>query len=468
MINQELLNYLEKVLNENFPEDQIRRELLGAGWLPDDINGAFAQIKSKKASAEKIVPTPKTELLVKETGPQTPKINPQKIQEQLIHQDKEISQEKPGSPSKPATEVPIEKPEVRSITGVKTLQPLEKLTADIKAPPNKTPDLIKRPPAQVAPPFEPTQPSSVVSVPAKRRRRKLLKIIVIILTLALIGGGLAFAYWQNYWPFPLLSQETLPPPPVAVTPPPPPPPEPGVTTSLVSWSPAHLIVTLTPGDTKLTQATATIRSDILAISTEVVPSLASYVSVEPSSFPPLSAGSELTFELFFDVPLDTPLGTIDGTLHLVSGKATTSQPLPITLNIWPSLQGDGGVFQYPPSWAARSFPREPDKFPLLAVTSPAGSDVVILREGGSAYDIGQNVLSSTTQMLIDGHPATRMDYVGTDGVVYLIRIVFMPPLPQAPNFQIEFRLATGDLEAEAAFEQILQTLQLKGGPTESP
>lgn len=156
-----------------------------------------------------------------------------------------------------------------------------------------------------------------------------------------------------------------------------PPTEPGVTTPPLRWSPAHLVVTLTPGDAERVEAVATVRSDIPATSVRVVPSLAPYVSVEPSNLGAVSAGSERRFEFFFDVPLDTPLGTIDGTLHLVSDNATTSLPLPITLNIWPILETDEVTFSYPPTFLETGTvgeliitPRESHTFIELPVATP--------------------------------------------------------------------------------------------------
>ena len=124
---------------------------------------------------------------------------------------------------------------------------------------------------------------------------------------------------------------------------------PGPTAPSVAWNPDHLVVTLMPGETQQVLATATIRSDIPATSAEVVPALAPYVTATPNTLPALAAGAEQVFDLFVDVPLATDFQTIEGTLHLRAGAATSSRPLPITLNVWPLA--DAGVISipYPPS-----------------------------------------------------------------------------------------------------------------------
>jgi hypothetical protein len=65
-------------------------------------------------------------------------------------------------------------------------------------------------------------------------------------------------------------------------------------------------------------------------------------SIEPSTLPALTAGSEITLNLVFQVATGTPFGTINGTLKLrtANGTSTQAQALPIVLTV--------GNLLYPP------------------------------------------------------------------------------------------------------------------------
>jgi hypothetical protein len=105
---------------------------------------------------------------------------------------------------------------------------------------------------------------------------------------------------------------------------------------------------MAPGDTKSVQVPVTARSSVPATVARVVPALASFLSVTPSSVGALPQGATQLVTLSFAIPADTPFQTVDGTLHLDSGTATIARPLPITLNVWPSLPVGSVRFNYPP------------------------------------------------------------------------------------------------------------------------
>jgi hypothetical protein len=65
----------------------------------------------------------------------------------------------------------------------------------------------------------------------------------------------------------------------------------------------------------------------------VDPTIASYVTVSPNSFPTLEKGVAYTLSLTFDVPTGTPAGVIDGTIFLQKGRITLANALPVTLDI---------------------------------------------------------------------------------------------------------------------------------------
>jgi hypothetical protein len=155
----------------------------------------------------------------------------------------------------------------------------------------------------------------------------------------------------------------------------------------VSWSPDHLVVTLSPGETKVVHATATISADIPATFTWVVPELVPYVTVQPSSLPASGASSTQNFDVSISIPEGTPFSTVEGTVQLrtpiQSGAATRNRnrkqvfrdrdgiaraaeqpgrqapalarPLPILLNIWPVVVStDLGIrFNTPPQFEVK-------------------------------------------------------------------------------------------------------------------
>lgn len=120
-------------------------------------------------------------------------------------------------------------------------------------------------------------------------------------------------------------------------------------TPYIAWTPDHLAVTLSPGDTKNVSATLTAQSAVPSTTVEVVPALAPYLTVNPNSLPALAKGSHQTLQLAFTIPSGTPLGTVDGTVHLRQGSSTVARPLPITLNIWPKVDAEDVRVTYPPT-----------------------------------------------------------------------------------------------------------------------
>lgn len=113
----------------------------------------------------------------------------------------------------------------------------------------------------------------------------------------------------------------------------------------VSWQPEPFDVAVPPGGRLPTKVMAVLTKDIPASRVEVTPSLAPYVvSIEPVTFPPLQAGSEVTINLVFEVASGTPVGKYEGTLHLRQdgerGRGTQARPLSVVLKV--------GDLLYPP------------------------------------------------------------------------------------------------------------------------
>lgn len=158
----------------------------------------------------------------------------------------------------------------------------------------------------------------------------------------------------------------------------PPQAAPGTTTPPISWTPNHLVVTLTPGDSESIQATASFLRPVPAMTAGVVPALTPYISVSPAAITPMSAGSSQVFDLSFTIPEGTPFQTIEGTLHLRSEADTVARPLPITLNIWPEFSDatTGVSIGFPPDllpeeMAVPPAPLGPGQAYTIAVFGPA-------------------------------------------------------------------------------------------------
>ena len=261
----------------------------------------------------------------------------------------------------------------------------------------------------------------------------------------------------------------------------------------ISWTPESVTVTLAPGETKTVHVTAAIESPIPATVTSVVPSLAPYLMVQPTSAPPTVTGGQLGFDLNFSIPVGTPFQTIDGTIHLRSATEVTrlqlrnarpqrldgrdrdatstarsestsftvARPLSIALSISPRVDIDGVTFQYPADWRVQRSPGSASEIPVAAVTSPAGSRIVVLPRGGFAYGIDPESMTSESHILVDDKPAFRTDYADSGGTVFLVRISFDPPLGDFPEFHLEMRPVAADQEAEVGLARVLETLRVQ-------
>lgn len=101
----------------------------------------------------------------------------------------------------------------------------------------------------------------------------------------------------------------------------------------INWSPAHAAVTLGPGETKTVQVTTTISGSHPELTADVAPALKPYLSVSPTSIPASKKNQTVTFNLTASIPADALPTTLDGTIHLRYGKATSSKPLPIFIDV---------------------------------------------------------------------------------------------------------------------------------------
>ena len=238
-------------------------------------------------------------------------------------------------------------------------------------------------------------------------------------------------------------------------------PSPAPADPTIAWTPRSVNETILAGQSKTVTASFVASGDASNVAIRVVPTLAPFVQVAPSSFAKISKGQSVQVTLTVSAPASALPASVQGTIQLRTGN-TLAGPLPLSVNVvWSTLQSDGVFFQYPPTWVPQILPKTGSTFPVMAVTSPAGSDVAIYQEGGDAYDVGEGTSFTTTTILVAGYSAVRRDYKNSLGASYIVTVDFNPPLPQAPKFHIEMRPASSDSGAETTFDQLLQTLTIQ-------
>lgn len=106
-----------------------------------------------------------------------------------------------------------------------------------------------------------------------------------------------------------------------------------VVATSVTWAPASLSFKLAPGES-MTATTAFVPSSAGSnVTISVLPELASYVTVTPSSFANVAPGQSYLVSVTAQAPVvrDTILSTYDGTISLQESGNTLAQPLPISL-----------------------------------------------------------------------------------------------------------------------------------------
>jgi hypothetical protein len=122
----------------------------------------------------------------------------------------------------------------------------------------------------------------------------------------------------------------------------------------VQWEPSLLSVDVGVGQSTAIEVTFTPSTNATNVSVEVVPELAPYVTVSPSSFPSVQEGINYAVTVTASAGSDAPLALYDGAIQLRQGNETLARPLPVSVEVvWPTFLGGeelGVVLQYPPGW----------------------------------------------------------------------------------------------------------------------
>jgi hypothetical protein len=114
--------------------------------------------------------------------------------------------------------------------------------------------------------------------------------------------------------------------------------------SALTWSPAGVSITLSPGSdaTQRVTFTSSEKRDLTNLVVDVTPDLRNFVSVTPSAITRLRPGDSFALDVDIGVPEGTAPGGYDGTIRIRSGNRTIATPLPISLTVVDGLTEEFG------------------------------------------------------------------------------------------------------------------------------
>jgi hypothetical protein len=144
----------------------------------------------------------------------------------------------------------------------------------------------------------------------------------------------------------------------------------------VKWSPSSLYASLAAGESTTTTATFMPTANATNVTVAVVPELAPYVSVSPTSYASVQKGQSYPVAVTMRAPADMVVGVYDGTIQLRQGTKTLAVPLAVDLTFSPiplppdpgeagkltieGIDSDGdGVRDDVQRWIVLSFPDQP-------------------------------------------------------------------------------------------------------------
>ena len=121
---------------------------------------------------------------------------------------------------------------------------------------------------------------------------------------------------------------------------------------IVHWDPSDIVQHVNAGETITTAAFFTASKNLSNVVVSVVPELAPYVHVTPSSYESIAKGETYEIGLTMLVPIDALMGAYDGTIQMRSaeGKNVYAKPLPVKMEVtWPAYESEtaGISFFYP-------------------------------------------------------------------------------------------------------------------------
>lgn len=107
-----------------------------------------------------------------------------------------------------------------------------------------------------------------------------------------------------------------------------------------TWTPSLLTQTVGVGQSKTVAVTLKASEAAANVTVVVVPELAPYIRVSPSSFQTIQKDAETTLNVIFAPGPSAKLGTYQGTIHLTL-KGTLAKPLPVSITVTASTEPPG-------------------------------------------------------------------------------------------------------------------------------
>ncbi|MEA3413116.1 MAG: hypothetical protein U9R74_16470, partial [Pseudomonadota bacterium] len=149
---------------------------------------------------------------------------------------------------------------------------------------------------------------------------------------------------------------------------------------MVRWSPSSLSAAITAGETTKTSATFTASEEVSEVTVWVVPEIAPYLTVSPSSFAHVTKGASYTLDFAFAAPAKVPVRTLHGTIHLRTGTKTLARPLPVELTFTPTTSESFSIRDVTPDAVL------PGETATVLISRLPGTGPVVARWGGLSID----------------------------------------------------------------------------------
>src|SRR6266849_660615 len=120
----------------------------------------------------------------------------------------------------------------------------------------------------------------------------------------------------------------------------------------ITWSTTSINVILSPGESTSSDLTFTTSQKLTNVILSVVPQIAPFVTVQPSSISSLASNQTQSVHLSIAIATAAAFGTYDGTLQVKSGTTTFPQTVKVTVNVWHTYTARFGLtIKYPPGWS---------------------------------------------------------------------------------------------------------------------
>src|SRR5438477_8076377 len=102
----------------------------------------------------------------------------------------------------------------------------------------------------------------------------------------------------------------------------------------ITWAPTSTEVILSPGESTSRDFALTSNIALQNAVIEAVPQIASFLSIQPSTFASIPAGQPQPVHISYVVPAGTVLGSYSGTIRVRIGNGSLPQTLKVTVNVW--------------------------------------------------------------------------------------------------------------------------------------